>query len=70
MDGIDFIIEQVREPIRRVAESFANVRAVYIFGSQFRGDARPDSDVDLGVLYATPQTLETTLRIEMVPRFC
>jgi predicted nucleotidyltransferase len=28
-----------------------NVAAVYLFGSRARGTARPDSDVDLGVLY-------------------
>jgi len=33
--------------------------AVYLFGSVARGEARPDSDVDLGVLYAAepPATL-------------
>jgi predicted nucleotidyltransferase len=33
--------------------------AVYLFGSQARGHARPDSDVDLALLYRT--TPETTL---------
>jgi predicted nucleotidyltransferase len=59
VDGIDLLIE----PIQRVAESHPDVRAVYIFGSQSKGDARPDSDVDLGILYRTPQALSTTLRL-------
>jgi predicted nucleotidyltransferase len=33
-----------------------NVAAVYLFGSRARGVARPDSDVDLGILYqVTPR---------------
>ena len=32
----------------------AGVSAVYLYSSQARGDARPDSDVDVGVLFATP----------------
>lgn len=35
---------------RVVAESATNVEAVIVFGSVARGDARPDSDVDLAVI--------------------
>jgi predicted nucleotidyltransferase len=41
--------------------------AVYLFGSTSRGDSRPTSDVDLGLLYANPpaSTLEgLPLRLE------
>lgn len=59
MDGIDLLVE----PIRRIAESHPDVRAVYIFGSRSKDDARPASDVDLGILYKTPQALSTTMRL-------
>lgn len=32
----------------------SEVAAVYLFGSQARGNPRPDSDVDLGLLYVNP----------------
>lgn len=35
---------------RVVAESATDVKAVIVFGSVARGDARPDSDVDLAVI--------------------
>lgn len=41
-----------------------DVRAAYLFGSQVNGDARPDSDLDVGVLFMTPQSLATTLALE------
>ncbi len=56
--------EHLFEPIGRVATTFPEVRAIYIFGSQAVGGARPDSDLDLGVLYRTGQALATTLRLE------
>ncbi len=40
---------------QRLADFFARepgVASVWLFGSQARGTARPDSDVDLAVLYA------------------
>jgi predicted nucleotidyltransferase len=50
--------------VERVMGAHHEVLAVYMFGSRARDSARPDSDIDLGVLYRVPQTLETTLRIE------
>lgn len=52
------------DQICRVAASHPAVRAVYVFGSQAAGGSRPDSDLDLGVLYRSPQALATTLRLE------
>ena len=42
------------------------VRALYAFGSRLDGEANPDADLDLGVLYTAPQRLEATLRLEEV----
>lgn len=66
MDAVDLngLVTVIREPICRVAELHQEVRAVYIFGSQSRGVARPDSDVDLGVLYRSRQALSATLQLE------
>jgi predicted nucleotidyltransferase len=32
----------------------SKIAAVYLFGSQARGNPRPDSDIDLGLLYVEP----------------
>lgn len=56
--------EHLLEPIRRMATTFPEVRALYVFGSQAVGGARSDSDLDLGVLYRTGQALATTLGLE------
>jgi predicted nucleotidyltransferase len=37
--------------LRAVAEGDPDVRALYVFGSRIDGTARPDSDLDVGVLY-------------------
>jgi predicted nucleotidyltransferase len=52
------------DAIRRTFASREDVRAAYVFGSRATGYARPDSDIDLGVLYRTPQALEQTVRLE------
>ena len=58
----------VRELTRFFAEhETGEAAAVYLFGSVARGDDRPGSDVDLGVLYrrAPPPTLDgLPLRLE------
>lgn len=44
----------LREPLRRYfADCPDGVSAVWLFGSRARGAARPDSDVDVGVLWST-----------------
>jgi len=52
------------EAIRRVGRSHSEVRALYLFGSQASGEPRSDSDLDVGVLYASPSRLEATVRFE------
>lgn len=49
-------LRQVRDEILRIAEQYgaSNVR---VFGSVARGDARPDSDVDLLVDFAPTTSL-------------
>lgn len=56
--------EPMAETIRAVVESDPRVRAVYVFGSQAEGTARPDSDVDLAVLFGEPASLADRVRLE------
>lgn len=41
-----YTLDEIRQRIRPVAEKY-RLRAVYVFGSYARGEAREDSDVDL-----------------------
>lgn len=52
-------VRRVEELVKAKFGSDPSVAAVYLFGSLARGTARPDSDVDLGVLYRSkpPSTL-------------
>ena len=46
--------------LQRLKSQLPNVLGIYAFGSRIRGDARPDSDLDLAVLvagYADPLQL-------------
>ena len=54
----------LREAVLSVAANDAGIRALYLFGSRLSGHARPDSDLDLGVLYRHREPLAATLTLE------
>ena len=56
--------ERLVESIRHIVAAHPDVRALYVFGSQRIGNQRPDSDLDLGVLYRSRQPLGATLALE------
>lgn len=43
--------DDLTRSLGRIAEGDREVCALYVFGSRIDGTARPDSDVDVGVLY-------------------
>ena len=43
--------EEIEQRLRRVLAERDDVAAAYLFGSTARGTRRPDSDVDVGVLF-------------------
>jgi len=51
------VVEDLMRALRAWAEAEPSVEAVALVGSHARGDARPDSDVDLIVLSAEPARL-------------
>jgi len=53
LDHLPPALQPQRETLARCLEAFNRitpVHAVYLFGSHARGDARPDSDVDLCIV--------------------
>ena len=56
--------DALTESLRAVAEGDPTVCALYAFGSRVDGTARRDSDLDVGVLYASRQPTEKTLALE------
>jgi len=53
MESLPVALAPQREPLARCLEAFnrtRHVRAVYLFGSHARGQARRDSDVDLCIV--------------------
>jgi hypothetical protein len=56
MNAMDPLIDQQRETILRIARRHGATR-VRVIGSRARGDARPDSDLDLLVDLASGRSL-------------
>lgn len=53
---------KIQEMVRRIVEKFQPEKII-LFGSWARGDAGPDSDVDLLVIMSTASKKETTHQI-------
>ena len=51
--------ETIQEMTRRIVERFDPLQVI-LFGSQARGDAHPDSDVDLLVVFPHLESRRTT----------
>ncbi|RMH20172.1 MAG: nucleotidyltransferase domain-containing protein [Acidobacteria bacterium] len=56
--------EHIAAAVRSVAAADRRILALYLFGSYARGEASPASDVDLGVLFVTPQPLTEVVDLE------
>ena len=66
MPGLDS--ENLKAHIAGVAATYVQVRLVYLFGSQVRGETGPLSDVDLGVLLAPGEPVARN-REQLAPLF-
>jgi predicted nucleotidyltransferase len=45
------LLEELLSAVASALGPLSQVRAAWVFGSRARGDARPDSDLDVGVVY-------------------
>ena len=58
------VVPPILESVVQVVAADPEIRALYVFGLQSSGQARPDSDLDLGVLYRQRPPLAATLTLE------
>jgi len=54
----------ITRELQRLGTSDSRILALYLFGSRSRGEETDHSDVDVGVLFRQPQTLEDVLVLE------
>ena len=54
---------EVKEGVRSAACRCPAIAAAWVFGSVARGDARPDSDLDVAVLLRVPPTTDVMLAL-------
>jgi predicted nucleotidyltransferase len=54
-------MDEIVNALREFGIRDPRIQALYLFGSQARGDAHAGSDIDIGVLFSEPQTLWDTL---------
>jgi predicted nucleotidyltransferase len=72
LDNLPPALQSQRETLARCLEAMgrvAPVRAIYLFGSHARGEARPDSDVDLCIVAdGAERQVETAQRFRRAMR--
>lgn len=56
--------DDLKRSLRAIAQRDRDVCALYVFGSRIDGTARPDSDLDAGVLYGARQSIDKTIVLE------
>jgi predicted nucleotidyltransferase len=61
-------LDAISSAVARVAAQDPRILAVYLYGSRSRGEERPDSDVDLGILYGDPADVFDVIDLEIALR--
>jgi predicted nucleotidyltransferase len=56
---------EIIERLRAFGAADPRLLGLYLFGSRASGEERPDSDIDLGILFREPQTLDDQLTLEV-----